>query len=71
MRETNQEVKRAKKRAKLTNEDIALRSEVSLPYVNLIVRGNVQPRYKSALKIAEALNTTVEALYPNTILKGA
>ena len=49
-------------RKKLTQERLAAASELSTYYIALLERGDRQPTLKTLFKLAEALETTPEAM---------
>lgn len=57
-------LKNARKKARITQVEVANKAEISETSYQRIEYGTQQPSLKTALLIAEALNTTVEKIFP-------
>lgn len=64
------ELNRARKNLKLTQEAVAKKAGIQRSYYGLIENGFRNPTLKIATKIATALETSIEQIFPDEIFFG-
>lgn len=66
-RKLGKEIKKKRRLAALTQEQLAEKTDLSVTYIGMLERGERIPGLETLIKIADALNaTTDELLYGNT-----
>ncbi len=60
----NNAVRQYRKLRKLTLHELSMKTDLRLAHISEIERGKVVPRVDTARKLADALVTTIDALFP-------